>query len=114
MLIGDATWTQWIEWSECNTAVCNIEGTRNRTRLCFVLNPNVQANCNGGDSIQLQKCTKPCLGKFYYILSREILNPTEHKVLGMGLVCNIYNIWKDVSLSRKKWVNFDSKVALEE
>ncbi|XP_052285659.1 MAM and LDL-receptor class A domain-containing protein 1-like isoform X1 [Dreissena polymorpha] len=60
-LMGDATWTQWIEWSECNTAVCNIEGTRNRTRLCFVLNPNVQANCNGGDSIQLQKCTKPCL-----------------------------------------------------
>ncbi|XP_052278788.1 SCO-spondin-like isoform X3 [Dreissena polymorpha] len=59
-LLGDATWTNWIEWSECNSS-CNVEGTRNRTRECFVLNPNVQANCNGGDSIQLQKCTKSCL-----------------------------------------------------
>ncbi|XP_052278810.1 A disintegrin and metalloproteinase with thrombospondin motifs adt-1-like, partial [Dreissena polymorpha] len=60
-LLGDATWTNWIEWSECNSS-CNVEGTRNRTRQCFVLNPNVQANCNGGDSIQLQTCTKSCLG----------------------------------------------------
>ncbi|KAH3768900.1 hypothetical protein DPMN_170117, partial [Dreissena polymorpha] len=56
-----ATWTNWIEWSACDAAACNVEGTRNRTRLCFVLNSNVQANCNGGDSIQLQKCTKPCV-----------------------------------------------------
>ncbi|KAH3777810.1 hypothetical protein DPMN_179258 [Dreissena polymorpha] len=60
-LMGDAIWTQWTSWSECDSTACNVEGTRNRTRQCYVLTPHVQANCNGGDTIEFQKCTKSCI-----------------------------------------------------